>query len=138
MPHEKQYASYKSLAPKENNKPEYTCMEIQDLHHRKKMLSENDLVCIYISGTWCEPCKVIGPQFAKLSQQYNISGKCLLAKENVDLELTRDYQITGIPAFIFYHNGRLVKEKNGNPVHVVGGDIGKVQQILDKFLPQLK
>lgn len=138
MPHEKQYASYKSLASKEDNGPKYTCMEMQDLQHRKKILSENTLVCIDLFADWCEPCKVIGPQFAKLAQQYNISGKCLLAKENVDLELTRDYQITGIPAFIFYHNGRLVREKDGNPVQVVGGDIGKVQQILDKFLPQLK
>jgi thiol-disulfide isomerase/thioredoxin len=138
MPHEKQYASYKSLAPKEDNGPKYTCMEMQDLQHRKKMLSENTLICIDLFADWCEPCKVIGPQFANLAQQYNIPGKCLLAKENVDLELTRDYQITGIPAFIFYHNGRLVREKDGNPVQVVGGDIGKVQQILDKFLPQLK
>jgi thioredoxin 1 len=138
MPHEKQYASYKSLAPKEDDVFKYTCMEMQDLQHRKKMLSENSLVCIYISASWCKPCKIVGPQFAKLAQQYNFPGKCLLAKEDVDLKLTRDYQITGIPAFIFYHNGRLIKEKNGNPVSVVGGDVPMVQQILDKFLQQLK
>jgi thioredoxin 1 len=138
MPHLKQYASYKSLAPKENNTPKYTCMEIQDLQHRKKMLSEHDLVCIDLFADWCEPCKYIGPKFAELAQQYNIPGKCLLAKENVDRELTRDCQITGIPAFIFYYKGKLIEEKDGTPIYVVGGDIPRVKEILDKFLPQLK
>jgi putative thioredoxin len=141
MPREKQYASYRSLAPKKDKTPKYTCMEIQDLQHRKKMLSEHALVCIDLFADWCEPCKSVGPQFSKLAQQYNRPGVCLLAKENVDLELTRDFQITGIPAFIFYHKGRLVTEdgkQGGVPVAVIGGDLGKVQQILDKFIPQLK
>ena len=138
MPREKQYASYKSLAPKKNKVPTYTCMEIQDLQHRKNILSENALVCIDLFADWCEPCKTVGPQFAELAQQYNIPGKCLLTKENVDLELTRDCQITGIPAFIFYYKGKLVEEKDGTPLYVFGCDIPRVKQILDKFLPQLK
>lgn len=136
MPLEKQYASYKSLAPNEDKTPKYTCMEMQDLNHRKKMLTENKLVCIYLFAEWCVPCKTIGPLFAKLAQQYNRPGVCLLVKENVDLELTRDFQITSIPAFIFYYNGRLVTDK-GEPVSVIG-ELDKMSQILDKFLTQIK
>jgi thioredoxin 1 len=133
----KQYASYKSLEPKKEIS-NYKCMETQDLHHRKKLLNDHSLVCVKLHADWCEPCKIIAPHFNKLGEQYNIPGKCLLTTENVDLELTRDYQITGIPAFIFYHKGKLVKKDDGQPVSVVGGDIKQVQEILDKFLPQLK
>lgn len=137
MPHQKQYASYKSLSPNEN-KPTYTCIDIKGPQHRNNIISENSLVCIDLYADWCGPCKEFGPKFAELAQQYNIPGKCALVKENVNLELTGDYQITSIPAFIFYHKGELVKSHDGNPVHVVGGDIGKIRNILDKLIPQLK
>jgi thioredoxin 1 len=135
MTREKQYASYKSLAPKED-KPKYTCMEIQDLQHRKNILTQNQIVCVYISGSWCEPCKTVTPKFAELAQQYNNQSRCMLVKENVDLELTRDFQITGIPAFIFYRGGELLRNQDGSPVAVIGGDLKQVQEILDKLLGQ--
>jgi thioredoxin 1 len=133
MPRDKQYASYRSLVPKNEKKSEYQCMEVQDLHHRKKLLSDHSIVCIDLYADWCEPCKVVGPQFVELAKQYNNPGKCLLARENVDLKLTRDYQITGIPAFIFYVNGQLVRDKDEH-FSIIGGDINKVRQVLDKLL----
>lgn len=135
MPLDKQYASYRSLAPKKKT-ASYVCMEMQDLKHRKKMLDEHSIVCIDLHADWCEPCKVVSPKFAELAKQYNIPGRCLLATENVDLKLTRDFQITGIPAFIFYRGGQLLKEQDGTPVAVIGGDIDRVKQILDKLLSQ--
>jgi thiol-disulfide isomerase/thioredoxin len=136
MPREKQYASYKNLAPKDERKDSYQCMTVQDLHHRKKLLTENSIVCLDLWADWCEPCKTVSPQFAELAKQYNNPGRCLLAKENVDLELTRDYQITGIPAFIFYRHGQLLRDQDGTPVSVVGGDINQVRRILDKLIGQ--
>ena len=134
MSREKQYASYKSLAPKDEQKDQYICMSVQDLHHRKKLLTENTIVCIDLWADWCAPCKVVSPQFAELAKQYNSPGRCLLVKEDVDLDLTRDFQVTGIPAFIFYRNGQLVKDQHDKIVSVIGGDINKVRQILDRLL----
>lgn len=132
MPLDKQYASYASLAPKEAPK-EYCCMEVQNLDHRHKLLTQNSIVCIDLYANWCEPCKACSPHFSALAEQYNRPGVCALVKEDVDLELTRDYQITGIPAFIFYKNGQLLREPNGEPVSVTGGNIKEVQSILDKL-----
>lgn len=134
MSREKQYASYKSLGPKDETKNQYVCTAVQNLEHRKKLLTENTIVCIDLWASWCAPCKIVAPQFAELAKQYNNPGRCLLVKEEVDLELTRDYQITGIPAFIFYRGGQLVRDQDGTPVCVVGGDINKVRRILDKLL----
>ena len=136
MPRDKIYASYGSLAPKQEDKPVYSVLEIQDLQHRKKTLSGNSIVCVDLFADWCAPCKVVAPKFAELAQQYNNPGRCLLAKENFDLKLTRDYQITGIPAFIFYRGGHLLRTTDGKPVSVVGDNIDQVKTILDKLLSQ--
>lgn len=138
MPREKQYASYKNLAPiKEENKDEYACMEIQNLEHLKKIVDENLIVCIDLYANWCKPCKILGPQFTELAKQYNIPGKCLLAKEDFDLNLKRDIKITGIPTIIFYLNGQLLRNHYGNPVTVIGCEIQQVREILNKLLSQV-
>jgi thioredoxin 1 len=133
MSRDKQYASYKSLAPKEE-KPEYKCVEIQDLHHKKNILSTNKIVCIDLFADWCNPCKIVSPKFAELANQYNNPGHCMLVKENVDLGLTTDYNITSIPAFIFYKQGQLLRNQDSSPVSVVGGDLAIVKKILDKLI----
>lgn len=137
MPHAKQYATYGNLAPKPPQSNVPPCMEMKDLNHRKRMIMSNALVCIDLFADWCEPCKAVSPKFSKLAQEFNSPGKCLLVKENVDLELTRDCQIRGIPAFIFYLRGKLLRDSQGNPVMVVGGNIEKVREILSNLLKQL-
>jgi thioredoxin 1 len=129
---ETHYSTFRKMAPKEE-KSSYTMLEVQHLQHRKKILDENSIVCIYISATWCTPCKVIGPQVANLAQRYNNSTECIIVKEDSDLQLTRDCQIGGIPAFIFYRNRLLLKNKDNSPIMVVGGDLQQVQDILDKL-----
>lgn len=136
MSRKKLYASYSSLAPKKKPEPSYKCTEIQSLQHRKQVIAENAIVCFDLYATWCEPCKLIAPQYAKLAQQYSSPGRCLMVKENIDLELTRDYQITGIPAFIFYRKGKLLRNQDGTPVHVIGGELKAVKEIMDKLLGQ--
>lgn len=133
MPLSAQYKTFSTLKPEEkNNIP--PCIECQDLDHRKKMLDDHEIICIDLYATWCQPCKEIAPKFAELAQLYNTPGRCLLFKENVDHGLTRDYNITGIPAFIFYRRGQLVRKQDGSPLDVIGGDINKVRNILDKLL----
>jgi thioredoxin 1 len=82
-------------------------------------------VCIKLHANWCEPCKAIGPKFSNLAQQY--SSKCLLVSENVDLKLSLDCGVESIPAFIFYYNGKLIKNEDGSNV---GGNIDGVEDFL--------
>ena len=134
MPYEKCYASYRSLMKNDEKKNEYICTEIQNIEHRKKILTNTSVVCVYLYADWCKPCKIIGPQFTELAKEYNNLGKCLLVKENVDLQLTHDFHVTAIPTFIFYHKGHLIKNHDGTVVVASGGDIKKVRQILDNIL----
>lgn len=139
MPRETHYASYKSLAPKNENEneDEYSCIEIKTLEHRNQLVNENSIVCIDIYADWCGPCKLISPLFTKLAKKYNTPGKCLLVKEDFDLNLKTDLKITGIPTIIFYFKGQLLRNYDGNHITVIGGDIERVSEILNKLLSQL-
>ena len=131
----KQYAKYNSLAPNEPPKNDIGLdIEINSLHHRKSLLEQHEVVCIYLWGNFCEPCKAIAPKFAELSKQYHNPGKCVLMKENVESEFTRDYQIRGVPAFIFYKNGNIVRHDDGKIVDVIGGDFNNIKSILNKLV----
>ena len=139
----KQYASYKSLE-KKDDKPVYNCTVIKDGQHKHQILENNYLVCVYLYADWCEPCKKIAPRFAELAQQYDDHGhnhgkggkggrgRCILVKENTDLNLTDMSVINGIPAFIFYVNGKLLARKDGSLATVIG-NLDEVKGILDKF-----
>ena len=132
----KRYANYDSLAIKEQkNVDDYSLeIDITSLKHRKSLLEENKVVCIYLWGSFCHPCTLLAPKYVELSKQYYDPGKCILMKENVESEYTRDYQITGVPAFIFYKNGDIVRNDDGKIIDVLGGDFEKVKSILNKLL----
>lgn len=134
---QKQYASFKSL-PSNDDTPKYTCLEIQDLETKNKILAENKIVCIYLWASWCDPCRIVSPIFAELSHHYNKPGHCLLAKENVDLDPNKDFQIRGIPLFVFYVKGKLLRNNDTSPVVVIGGNIEQVKQILDNLMVEFK
>jgi thioredoxin-like negative regulator of GroEL len=138
----KTYARFDSLGPskkaqqkelEDNNVP--SCVVISSMEQRKQILDSYPIVCIYLNAVWCAPCKVAGPIFNKLALQYSIPYKCLLVKEDVDLELTRDFKITGVPAFIFYANGIPVKKTRDGPnLIITGAEFSEVEEILQKLI----
>lgn len=138
----KLYAKYNTFNPQSQSQNSSNAssssrvvMEFQNMEHKKKLLNDNTIVCIDIYGNYCGPCKQIAPKFAEMAIKYNSPGRCLLAKENVELSLNSEYQVTGVPAFIFYKNGHILRDyKTGKIVDVVGGDLKRVSEILEDLL----
>lgn len=58
---------------------------------------------------WCGPCRVISPLVEEMALEYE--GKLTVGKLNVDDHpaIAQKYQITGIPALLFFKDGGIAK-----------------------------
>jgi len=72
----------------------------------------NVLIVIDFYATWCGPCKKLEPFYEKLSQYYE---NVLFFKCNIEHaeDLANQLDITAMPTFHFYKNGKLVHKLEG-------------------------
>ncbi|XP_026209054.1 thioredoxin-like [Anabas testudineus] len=90
--------------------------QVKSLAEFNAALSEagNKLVVVDFTATWCGPCRVIGPKFAKLSEasEYN---NVVFLKVDVDeaADVSSSCGISCMPTFHFYKNGKKIAEFSG-------------------------
>ena len=122
------YAKYKDLGDK-GPQVDKSIMDsvplLSSQQLKQKFINSNRVCVVDVYGDWCGPCKKVAPDFAKLAQKYNRPGVCGLAKENVDHEMSPE--VTGVPAFLFYKEGRSAGV-------ITGADIGQVESKLVELL----
>jgi thioredoxin 1 len=64
---------------------------------------------LYFTGTWCQPCQILGPIMESLSGQINY--------EKIDVDNNQDlsiqYGVRNIPTLILVENGEAVRKLTG-------------------------
>ena len=80
---------------------------------QKEVLDSTIPILVDFWASWCPPCKMMEPVLRELAQEYE--GKIKIAKLNVDQnpQIANQYQIKGIPTFILFHAGNIVKRCAG-------------------------
>ena len=74
-----------------------------------EVLGADKPVLVDFWAAWCGPCRTQGPIVSELAKQ--VSGTAVVGKLDVekDGQLASDYSISGIPALLIFHKGKVVK-----------------------------
>lgn len=77
----------------------------------KEAIESGKPVVIDFWATWCGPCMGMAPVFGQLADEY-ADKDVVIGKYNIDeqSDLATECRIMSIPAFLFFKNGKQVKE----------------------------
>lgn len=100
---------------------------LNDFEAEVRMATEP--VMAYFTATWCGPCRIVSPMIDKLAEEYE--GKVKIVKVDIEQadKISREYNIRGVPSFLLFVRGELVKR-------YVGASLTEAEfrEILDTFV----
>lgn len=85
-------------------------IEAKDMAHLNDIIAQNENVVVDIYGTWCPPCRLMAPEFAKLPAEFPNIKFVKIQVEYID----PSWNITAIPVLISFKNGQVI-EKSQEP-----------------------
>jgi thioredoxin 1 len=85
-------------------------LEVNDANFDEEVLRSEQPVLVDFWAAWCGPCKAIGPAVDGVAQ--NFAGKLKVTKVNVDANgaTPMRYGIRGIPALLFFKDGKVADQ----------------------------
>jgi thioredoxin 1 len=83
-----------------------------------------NLVVVDFHAAWCGPCKIIGPKFEKMQENYP---NAVMVKVDVDdnEETAEEYEIESMPHFLFFKNEAQIDE-------MIGSNAEKLEETIKK------
>ena len=99
-------ATNKTIAGKTNDKQ----MSIDEYNAG---IASHTTVLVDFGATWCPPCKTMDPIVQNLQKKYATKFTLLKIDGGKDEELLKKYNVTALPVFIVYKNGKEVWRRDG-------------------------
>jgi thioredoxin 1 len=97
--------------------------------------TNNEYSLIDVWASWCGPCKLIAPMIDEISSEY--VGKLSVGKLNADdnSDLVKELGVRNIPTLLFFKNGELLKDDEGNAIKLVGNvQKEKLKSVINEYL----
>src|SRR3974390_1337951 len=105
-------------------------LEVTEGNFDQEVLKSEQPVLVDFWAGWCGPCKMIAPYVDGVAATY--AGKLKVAKMNVDQHgiAASRFGIRGIPALLFFKDGKVADQMVGLPPNPAEAIEEKVQRIL--------
>lgn len=68
---------------------------------------------VYFSAEWCQPCKLLKPQYAKLAMQDKVNNYFVVDVDKIDSFYLSKYGVQSIPQIFVLESGELSKKLTG-------------------------
>lgn len=87
--------------------------ELTEKEFSEKVLKSKIPVMVDFWGSWCAPCRMLGPVVEELAKHYE--GKITVGKVETDKNegLAKKYNIMSIPCVVFFKEGKEVERLVG-------------------------
>lgn len=79
---------------------------IKDKAHFEKQIKKHENVIVKFYGDWCGFCKMIAPDYEKLSQEYGDKIKFLEVEISKNEDLAKEHDVRGVPLFKTFKKGK--------------------------------
>ena len=87
--------------------------EISTQNFNEEVLANNGVVVVDFFANWCGPCRKLAPILEEVETEFD--SKVKFAKINTDenLEMAKQYQVSGLPTLMVFKNGQAVERLVG-------------------------
>ena len=87
--------------------------EIDINNFQTEVIKSDKITIVDFFADWCGPCRKLSPIMDEVEQE--LSEKAKFTKINTDnnIDLAKEYQISGIPTLLVFKNGELVERMVG-------------------------
>lgn len=99
-----------------------------DLQEFQKLVSSTQKpVFAMVSATWCNPCKLIKPEFKSKSEVHKDNATFVIIDADESQEICSHYGITSIPTILVFKNGisDVVDQFSGSNIDVFNKFLNK-------------
>ncbi|QLE56345.1 thioredoxin [Nostoc sp. TCL26-01] len=74
------------------------------------LLSEQTVVVVDFTATWCGPCRLVSPLMDQLAQEYQDHLKVVKVDVDQNKPLFKRFGLRSIPAVLIFKNGELIEK----------------------------
>ena len=88
-------------------------MAVKTKNNFQQIIQSDNLVLVDFYTNWCGPCKMMSPILHDLKEKVGQSLKVLKVDAEKNMNVSKKYQISGVPTLILFRKGNILWRKSG-------------------------